>query len=466
MEKLRLLSKRPLETDTITAIATPPGRGGIGIIRISGPNTSTIANALLGGLPKPRYAEYRDFFAQDGSCIDRGLALYFPAPHSFTGEDILELHGHGGTFILDSLLKRIFKIGARIARPGEFSERAFLNGKLDLIQAEAISDLINAESEEAARAAVRSMQGEFSKRINLMIENLIALRTYLEASIDFSDEAIDFLKQVDFQKKIENILLEIQKIKRVAKQGTLLQEGISIAIIGPPNAGKSSLLNRLSGNDSAIVAPIAGTTRDVIREKILLDGLLINIVDTAGLRKTSDIIEQEGIKRTFQEIEKADHIFYVVDARLIPPDNLTLLYSLDFWGNVINLPNNKQLTVVRNKIDLNRERANMRCGKDFNTISLSIKTGDGVHILLDYLKSHIDFNGTEGNFSARRRHLEALDKAEIFLTYGLDKLSEGQFPELLAEDLAIAQNHLNEITGQFTTEDLLGKIFSDFCIGK
>ena len=457
-------SKSAFEIETIAAIATPAGRGGIGIIRLSGPHTQVIAMALMGRLPKPRHADYLNFLGGDGTSIDEGLALYFPAPHSFTGEDVLELQGHGGPIVLDCLLRRVLQLGARLARPGEFSERAFLNGKLDLIQAEAIADLIDAESEQAARAAVRSLQGEFSKRIHTMTETLIALRMYLEASIDFSDETIDFLKDSDVQKKLNAILFDIRKIKETARQGALLQEGMRIAIVGPPNAGKSSLLNKLTGQDSAIVNSVAGTTRDVIRERIHLDGLPIHIVDTAGLRDTEDEIELEGIKRSLAEIEKADRILWVVDSAITSMNDLQSLRQMDFFNN---LSLNRRLTVIRNKIDINQENAHLKQEADFDVISLSIKTGEGLPLLQDYLKASVGYEcGLQSNFIARRRHLAALDNAEKALASGLQKLVSYQYPELLAEDLTIAQNHLNEIIGQFTTEDLLGRIFSSFCIGK
>jgi tRNA modification GTPase len=450
--------------DTISAIATPPGRGGIGIIRLSGPHTQAIAIALMGHLPKPRQAEYLNFLARDGSLIDKGLVLYFPAPHSFTGEDVLELQGHGGPVVLDCLLRRVLQLGSRLARPGEFSERAFLNGKLDLIQAEAIADLIDAESEQAAQAAIRSLQGEFSQSIHAMTETLVALRIYLEASIDFSDETIDFLKDSDVREKVDSILLEIGKIKETARQGALLQEGIQVAIVGPPNAGKSSLLNKLTGQSSAIVTSMAGTTRDVIREKIHIDGLPIHIVDTAGLRETADEIEQEGIKRSLTEIEKADHILWVVDSTVVPLDAINSLTQMDFFNN---LPDKKRLTIIRNKIDLHQEKAHIKRQAEFDVINLSLKTSEGFSTLLNYLKESAGYEyGLQGNFSARRRHLEALENAEKALSCGLQKLVSFQFPELLAEDLAMAQRHLNEITGQFTTDDLLGRIFSSFCIGK
>jgi tRNA modification GTPase len=452
------------DLDTIAAIATPPGRGGVSIIRLSGENTQAIAIALIGHLPKPRYADYQSFRAEDRTPIDDGLALYFPSPHSFTGEDVLELQGHGGPVILDCLLRRVLQLGARLARPGEFSERAFLNGKLDLVQAEAIADLIDAESEQAAKAAVRSLQGEFSKHINKMAESLVSLRMYLEASIDFSDETIDFLKNSELQKGLSSILSEIGRIKEVARQGSLLQEGMRIAIIGPPNAGKSSLLNKLTGQNSAIVTPIAGTTRDVIREKIHIDGLPIHVVDTAGLRNTEDEIEQEGIKRSLTEIEKADHILWVLDSSNVPINNMKSLEQMDFFSNLLG---KKHLIVVRNKIDIQQESAQLKQEAGFVIISLSVKTGEGFSLLQAYLKRSVGYAcGVQGDFIARRRHLIALENAESALSSGLQKLISCQFPELLAQDLVCAQRYLNEITGQFTTEDLLGKIFSSFCIGK
>ncbi|MES2142037.1 MAG: tRNA uridine-5-carboxymethylaminomethyl(34) synthesis GTPase MnmE [Pseudomonadota bacterium] len=449
--------------DTIAAIATPAGRGGIGVIRLSGPHTQAIVIDLIGYLPKPRYAEYVRFLEVDKTLIDEGLVLYFPTPHSFTGEDVVELQGHGGPVILDCLLQRALQLGARLARPGEFSERAFLNGKLDLIQAEAISDLIDAESKQAAQAAVRSLQGEFSKQIYEMVETLIALRMYLEASIDFSDETIDFLKDTEAEIKLNLILFKIRAIQETARQGALLREGIHIAIVGPPNAGKSSLLNKLTGQNSAIVTPIAGTTRDVIREKILIDGLPLYIVDTAGLRNTEDEIEYEGIKRSLSEIEKADRILYVVDSVSVPINDLASLNQLDFFNQL----SREKLSVIRNKIDITSENSYLSQEFDFDVISLSVKTGEGLSLLYDYLKKSVGYDaGLQSNFSARRRHLSALKKAESAILDGLNKLMSGEFPELLAEDLSIAQNHLSEITGQFTTDDLLGRIFCNFCIGK
>jgi tRNA modification GTPase len=452
-------------SETIAALATPHGRGGVAVIRVSGSNIQRIATQLLGRVPKKRYAEYLSFLAEDGSTIDEGLAFYFPAPNSFTGEDVLELQGHGGPVIVDCLLKRVMQLGARLARPGEFTERAFLNSKLDLVQAEAISDLIDAESEQAARAAMRSLQGDFSQRIYQMRDTLIGLRTWLEAAIDFADENIDFLKDTEVVNKLHSILADIREIKNLAKQGTLLQEGISVAIVGPPNVGKSSLLNKLSAKESSIVTSFAGTTRDVIREKIQIEGLLLNVVDTAGLRISIDEIEKEGIKRTLTEIVKADLILWIVDHAT------TSLGDLKFWKEqqtfLKDIFSDKRIIIIRNKIDLKQEKAGIDKELGLDVIKLSAKTGEGLTLLFNYFKKCVGYTiSSEGNFSARRRHLEALTNTEIALYNGLIKLKENKFPELLAEDLLVGQNCLGEITGQFTTNDLLGKIFSNFCIGK
>lgn len=453
------------DSETIVALATPQGRGGIAVIRISGSSTESIAIQLLRRVPKKRYAEYSSFLAKDGLLIDQGLALYFPAPNSFTGENVLELQCHGGPIIVDCLLKRILQLGARLAKPGEFTERAFLNGKLDLVQAEAIADLINAESEQAARAAMRSLQGDFSLRINQMRDSIIELRMWLEASIDFSDENIDYLKDREILEKLNLILANIQEIKSLAKQGTLLQEGMSLAIVGPPNAGKSSLLNKLSLKESSIVTPFAGTTRDVIREKIQIEGLLINIVDTAGLRITTDEIEKEGIKRTLTEIAKADLILWVVDHTQTNTEDLIFWKEQEIF--LKNIFFDKRVIIIRNKIDLSQEKASIGKELNFNVIKLSAKTGEGFTLLYNYLKKYAGYtNSSESNFSARRRHLEALSHAQTALTKALEKIKENKFYELIAEDLVMAQNFLGEITGHITTHDLLGKIFSSFCVGK
>lgn len=451
--------------ETIVALATPPGRGGVAVIRVSGSNIQHIALRLFGRLPKKRYVEYLSFLSEDGSMIDKGIALYFPAPNSFTGEDVLELQGHGGPIIVDCLLKRVIQLGARLARPGEFTERAFLNSKLDLVQAEAISDLIDAETEQAARAAVRSLQGDFSHRINQMRDTLIELRVWLEAAIDFVDENIDFLKETQIVNKLHSILDNIQEIKKLAKRGTLLREGLSLAIVGPPNAGKSSLLNKLTAQDTSIVTSFAGTTRDVIREKIQIEGLMLNIVDTAGLRITTNQIEKEGIRRTLLEIAKADLILWVVDHATTPMDDFKFWEEQqNFFKNIFN---EKRIVIIRNKIDLKQEEAALDKEIGFDVIKLSAKTNEGLTLLFNYLKKYVGYNNTsEGNFSARRRHIEALINTEVALCNGLKKLESNQFPELLAEDLLEGQNCLGEITGKFTSNDLLGKIFSNFCIGK
>lgn len=443
-------------TDTITASATPPGRGGIAIIRISGPKVKSITEQLVGKLPKPRYASYRIFRDEDGNAIDEGLALYFPAPHSFTGEDVVELHGHGGPAVVDTLLRRIISLGARLARPGEFSERAFLNDKIDLAQAEAIADLIDATSEQAARASIRSLQGEFSKKIHQLVEALTHLRMYVEAAIDFVEEEIDFLADKQVSTDLKNIIQQLEIIESSATQGSLLRDGITVVIAGQPNVGKSSLLNCLSGKDIAIVTDIPGTTRDVLREHINLDGMPIHFIDTAGLRESNDPVEQEGMRRARDEISRADLILCVVDVR---HDNHEELLQ--------DLPAKIPVVIVRNKIDLTSEAKNIFEKNNQTFISMSAKNGDGIDLLKDHIKSKVGFKAnTEGTFSARRRHLDALDRAKKFLLTGQKQLHDAKAGELLAEDLRLAQNALCEITGEFTSDDLLGRIFSSFCIGK
>jgi len=432
--------------DTIAAQTTPPGRGGVGVIRISGQKVKEIATKILGVIPKPRYVHFSVFLDANKEIIDQGLALYFPAPNSFTGEDVLELQGHGGPVILDCLLRRILELGAKLAEPGEFSKRAFLNDKIDLAQAESIADLINASSEQAAYSAMRSLQGKFSEKINLLIESLINLRMYVEAAVDFPEEEIDYISEQKITKQLENILATLDAVQKNAKQGALLQEGVSVVIIGKPNVGKSSLLNYLCGKDSAIVTHIPGTTRDVLREYINIDGLPLHIIDTAGLRESFDLVEQEGIKRTWQEMQRADFILLMTDE-----DKIDINYFKDFLDKLI---------VVRNKIDLTKYKAHIEKEKIF----ISIKTGAGLELLKNYLKTNVGFNDeSTGNFIARRRHLEALKKAEQFL---LDGQKQIHALELLAEDLRQAQNSLGEITGKFYPDDLLDRIFSGFCIGK
>lgn len=449
------------DTDTIVAQATAPGRAGIGIIRVSGPSVVKIAKAILKKLPAPRYASYQQFFDHTGSIIDQGIAIYFPAPNSFTGEDVLELHGHGGPIVLDILLQTILNIGARLAHPGEFSERAFLNNKLDLAQAEAIADLINASSGQAARSAMRSLQGEFSKHVNKLVEGLIKLRIYVEAAIDFPEEEIDFLADGKITEELVKILNDLLKLKSNTKQGILLQEGINIVIGGKPNVGKSSLLNALSGRETAIVTNIPGTTRDILRENIQIDGLPLHIIDTAGLRDSHDIVEQEGIRRAYNEITKADNILLVTDA-----SQTATTHPYELWPDFKDKIPLDRITVIRNKIDLTDETANIIAKEDYTIINLSTKNQLGLNLLTQHLKKLAGFNTSEDTFIARRRHLTALEKAKEHLLIGQKQLTNFRAGELLAEELKQAQLALSEITGEFTADDLLARIFASFCIGK
>ncbi len=452
-----------LNSETIAAIATAHGRSGIGILRISGLETVKIALAVLNQLPQPRHACYCSFLNHDGSVIDQGIALYFPAPHSFTGEDVLELQGHGGWVVMDLLLKRVLSLGARMARPGEFSERAFLNNKIDLAQAEAISDLIDADSAQAARSALRSLQGEFSKRIHQLVESLIRLRMYVEAAIDFPEEEIDFLSDGKIAYELEQILNELTQVQKNAQQGSLLREGMTVVIAGRPNAGKSSLLNQLSGQETAIVTDIPGTTRDILREQIQIDGMPLHIIDTAGLRESADQVEQEGIRRAYREIQKADRILLVVDSTEMSNISLENLLTELFP----QMPPAEKLTVIYNKLDLLDFPAQIKPQDDYYTLPISAKTGMGLDLLREHLKSCMGFTtATEGIFSARRRHLDALAISLEHLRKGQLQLSAYKAGELLAEELHQAQNALSEITGAFRADDLLGKIFSSFCIGK
>lgn len=448
----------PLD-ETISAIATPPGRGGVGIVRVSGPLAANIAQAVLKKLPRPRYADYLPFFDQQDQIIDQGLALYFPGPNSFTGEDVLELHGHGGPILLELLLNRVIELGARLARPGEFSERAFLNGKIDLLQAEAIADAIDSASEQAARAALRSLRGEFSAKIHTLTERLIHLRVFVESAIDFPDEEIDFISEGNIRGQLIALVDEINIVLQSAKQGSLLREGMTIVIAGKPNAGKSSLLNRLAQREAAIVTPIAGTTRDVVREHILIDGLPLHVLDTAGLRETDDIVEQLGVNRALDEIAKADRVLVVVDDNHQPDQDRAEILA--------QLPTAIPLTVVHNKIDLCGKSAQLLATESGVEIYLSANNGDGMELLRQHLKECVGYNHAgEANFIARKRHTDALTRAVDSIEKGLQQLDDYHAAELLAEDLRQAQQALNEITGEFTSDDLLGQIFSSFCIGK
>ena len=450
------------DQDTIAALATPPGRGGVGIIRVSGPLCATIAEAVVGHCPSPRHAHYGPFRGEE-TVLDEGIALFFPGPHSFTGEDVLELQGHGGPVIMDLLLGRCLELGARPARPGEFSERAFLNDKLDLAQAEAIADLIDASSRAAAENALRSLQGDFSRRVEGLVERLIELRIYVEAAIDFPEEEIDFLGDGRVAEMLAGVKEELAAVRAAAGQGALMREGMSVVIAGRPNAGKSSLLNALTEQETAIVTDIAGTTRDVLREHLHIDGMPLHIIDTAGLRDTPDAVEQIGVARAWAEIEKADRVLLLVDAATTDATD-----PMAIWPEfVARLPDPARLTLVRNKIDASQETPGLDLSTTTPIVRLSAKTTQGVDNLKAHLKAVMGFTGTaEGRFSARRRHLDALYRAERALLNGEAQLSGFGAGELLAEDLRDAQQALGEITGEFSADDLLGEIFGSFCIGK
>lgn len=463
---------QPFEnTETIVAQATAPGKGGVGIIRVSGPLSSAVAEQIVGYTPKPRQADYVSFKSSEGLTLDQGIVLYFKGPNSFTGEDVLELQGHGGPVVMDLLLQEITKIkDVRLAKAGEFSERAFLNDKIDLTQAEAIADLIESNSVQAAKSALQSLQGEFSNKIHQLVEQMIRLRIYVEAAIDFPDEEIDFLSDGKVAGDLNAIIDYLATVRQQAQQGAIIREGMKVVIAGRPNAGKSSLLNALSGKDSAIVTDIAGTTRDVLKEHIHIDGMPLHIIDTAGLRESPDKVEQIGIERAWQEINDADKVLLMVDATSL--DSNTALSELDpkeLWPEFIErLPENMPLTVIRNKIDLVVHE--FETTTEINgtpVISISAEQQLGIDALKQHLKSAMGFQGsTEGTFMARRRHLDALDKAQEHLHQGKEQLHSYIAGEILAEELRIAQQHLNEITGEFSSDDLLGRIFSSFCIGK
>ncbi|MBH3439692.1 tRNA uridine-5-carboxymethylaminomethyl(34) synthesis GTPase MnmE [Pseudomonas luteola] len=450
--------------DTIAAIATATGRGGVGIVRVSGPAVRTIAETICGGSLTPRHAHYGPFKDSAGLTLDEGIALFFPGPHSFTGEDVLELQGHGGPVVLDLLLKAVIAVGARSARPGEFSERAFLNDKLDLAQAEAIADLIEASSEQAARNALRSLQGAFSKRVESLTEQLIQLRIYVEAAIDFPEEEIDFLADGHVLGLLNGVRQELAQVEKEAGRGALLRDGMTVVIAGRPNAGKSSLLNALAGHEAAIVTDIAGTTRDVLREHIHIDGMPLHVIDTAGLRDTTDRVEQIGVQRALAAIESADRIILVVDSTAPEARNPDAL-----WPEFLSQrPDQNKVTVIRNKADLSGEPIVLQeTSEGIHTLSLSAMTGEGIEHLREHLKACVGFEQTaESSFSARQRHLEALHTARHYLEHGHQQLVVNGSGELLAEDLRVAQQALGEITGAFSSDDLLGRIFSSFCIGK
>lgn len=447
--------------DAIAAIATPPGRGGIGIVRVSGTDLKQFAQAVLGKLPEPRHAGLFNFLDQCNQIIDQGIALYFPSPHSYTGEDVLELHGHGGPAITNLLLERCLQLGARLAEPGEFTLRAFLNEKLDLAQAEGIADLINASTASAARCAIRSLHGEFSSAIHQLVSALIDLRVLVEATLDFPEEEIDFLQSARAAEQLASIQEKLELVLTASRQGNLLQEGIKVVLVGQPNVGKSSLLNRLAGNEVAIVTDIPGTTRDTIRQSIEIEGIPLHLIDTAGLRETSDIVEQHGIARTYAAIEQADLVLLLVDSRYgITEQDHTVL---------ARLPNQLPVLTVHNKIDLSGELPHLEEGTTETAIYLSAKSGEGITLLKAALLKTAGWQANiagEGVYMARQRHLQALLRAKELLKNATTWLHTADQLELLAEELRLAQQALSSITGEFTSDDLLGEIFSNFCIGK
>lgn len=440
--------------DTIAAIATPPGVGGIGVVRVSGPGAAHVARAVLGRLPAPRRAVHAVFRDGDGEVLDDGIALYFSAPHSYTAEDVLELQGHGGPVVLDRLLARCLALGCRPARPGEFTERAFLNGRLDLAQAEAVADLIEAGSAQAARSARRALDGALSREVNALLEALTVLRVSVEAALDFPDEDVDLLADARVAEGLGDLADRVAALQSGAGQGALLREGLRLVIAGRPNAGKSSLLNRLTRREAAIVTHIPGTTRDVLRETVSLDGLPLHVVDTAGLRESDDPVEQEGMRRAWAEIEGADVVLLVLDDRLGEGEAESSIRA--------RLPAGLPVLSVHNKIDLTGAVAGRRGGR----IYLSAQTGAGVDVLREQLKARAGYAGGEGVFLARRRHLDALARTVDHVAGARHALAGGLGPELVAEDLRLAQEALGEITGRVTSDDLLGRIFSTFCIGK
>ncbi|TAM25446.1 MAG: tRNA uridine-5-carboxymethylaminomethyl(34) synthesis GTPase MnmE [Rhodanobacter sp.] len=443
-------------TDTIAAIASAPGAAGVGVVRVSGPSVPLIAQALLGRAPRPRYAHFVSFRDAAGETIDQGLLLHFPAPASYTGEHVLELQGHGSAVLLDALLRRVCELGARLARPGEFTERAFLNGKLDLAQAEAVADLIAARSQAGARAALQSMEGVFSRKVEVLLHALIALRVHIEAAIDFPEEEIDFLADPAITTQLENLRADLRELLREARRGVRLNDGLKVAIVGRPNAGKSSLLNALAGSDRAIVTPVAGTTRDVLRESLSLDGIALELADTAGLRETDDEVEREGVRRAHGELQRADVALLVTTEADADAD-------LAFFDV---LPAGVERMVLINKIDLGQTTPRAETRDGIACLWASAKTGAGLDTLRDRLRQLAGAGGGEGAFSARRRHVLALEQVGAHLDHTARILATSRAGELAAEELHHAQHALGEITGSYTSDDLLGAIFGSFCIGK
>lgn len=463
-------------TETICAPATPDGKGGVGIVRVSGSKAKLIAQAITGSVPKDRTLEYSSFYDSEGLLIDRGLAVIFERPNSYTGEDILELHGHGGHYVQQNILATVLKHGARLANPGEFSERAFLNNKIDLIQAEAIADIISASSNRGAMLAAKTLNGEFSQHINMLLRELIALRVEVEASIDFSDENIDFITEKNVVKRLLAVSQQVEELVITGRQGAVLKNGLNVVIAGPPNAGKSSLLNVLSKEDTAIVTPIAGTTRDLLNERLIIDDIPINITDTAGLRATNDPIEQAGIKRAKTAILQADHIILVLDANDIKQNSRFCFKNL-LPAEIANRPKLLEKTlIVMNKIDLSDtpepKVSNVKLTFpegffDLTCIYLSAKESIGIENLKKEIKNRSGITDvTENIFVARERQLIALKDGLKLIKKAFDQLSNDRTLELIAEDLRLAQQCLSLITGDFSSNDLLGEIFSSFCIGK
>ncbi len=441
--------------DTIVAAATPPGKGGVGIVRLSGPDAEQIAGHMLAALPAPRYATHGEFFDADGVAIDSGIALWFPGPASFTGESVLELQGHGGPLVMAMLVESAIRLGARRAEPGEFSQRAFMNGKLDLVQAEAVADLIDSGTAQAARAAHRSLSGAFSAAVDALMERLIRLRLHVEAAIDFPEEEIDFLSDAALVERIDNCEQAFEQLQTKTEAGRLLRDGLQVVIIGKPNAGKSSLLNLLSGQDAAIVTEIAGTTRDILREQIDIDGLTVELIDTAGLREDPDAIEAEGIRRARKALATADAVLWMQDASETSPAMADEA-----------IPENIPVLVLRNKIDQSGDEPGV-VTKEPLVLNVSAKTGAGIGALRNTIRDIAGYRDLgEGAFTARKRHVDALHDAHEHFARGCKALKETRAGELLAEELRLSQECLGAITGEFSSDDLLGRIFSEFCIGK
>ena len=447
--------ERAESSETIAAIATATGRGGVGIVRLSGPDLTAVVSQLCGKVPVARMATLSAFRAADSTLLDTGLVLYFPAPNSFTGEDVLELHGHGGPLVLQMLLSRCLELGARLAEPGEFTRRAFLNGKLDLAQAEAVADLIDAATTAAARSAVRSLHGDFSREIHLLLDQLTGLRMLTEATLDFPDEEVDFLEAADAFGRLDRLQARLAKVLDRAQQGRLLQGGLHVVIAGQPNVGKSSLLNCLTGDDLAIVTPIAGTTRDLVRGTLQIEGIPLHIIDTAGLRETADEVESIGIARTWQEIERADLALLLVDAA----QGVTQADQ----DIIARFPEKPARLIVHNKIDLADQPARRDEIAGEPRIFLSAKSGEGIGLLRQELLRIAGWHPAEDVFIARERHLQALDETGKHIREARHQLPQ---LELFAEELRLAQQALSKITGEFSADDLLGEIFGRFCIGK